>query len=576
MNLTVTRVQRFSMLATILLGVLIAAGTTRLFFAVPPTDIHVNHESNTYIYRLIDFRESLATGHYFPQWSTYMHGGLGGPYFSYYQPGFFYLASAMPHQLPALKAIGLAVALLLFTGFLGMWRLVGARFGSAAGILAGALFVLSTYASTEIWVRGDFAELTAMMLMPLQMGALLWWRGSRNFLSLAALSLATGALVISHAPVAFVTLLLIGAYIFIEDVVIGRSLRNAVLSGLPILGGVLLAAFYWFPIVLEWNLVQPELAFAGLYGYSNHFIGLGELAGQSAASPALVPVALGLPMLLSIALLAVFMLARRQTLSEQQRELVRLLLCLTLGSTLLLLRVSEPLWQLIPLLPKIQFPWRILTLLTLGLSGLGAVWVLGAGKLQSIAVGLLLALLVWSYPNKSLRVESFPLPARPADLAQMNYAPDRENEWVPRGARTFPVLLPQAPGYPPNPYREIATSATDCQADGFERSQSRLVVDIDASPGCVVTLPHYYFPVGWTASLAGREIPIENQEGRMALRFPDGARGNVVLIFGHTPARRAGLWVSFLTLIVLTGLVAWELSQATARARPGSTRRLRN
>jgi hypothetical protein len=96
-------------------------------------------------------------------------------------------------------------------------------------------------------------------------------------------------------------------------------------------------------------------------------------------------------------------------------------------------------------------------------------------------------------------------------------------------------------------------------------------VAIDASPGCVVTLPHYYFPVGWTASLAGREIPIGNQEGRMALRFPDGARGKVVLTFGHTPARRAGLWVSFLTLVVLTGLVAREMSQATAGARPGLT-----
>jgi hypothetical protein len=273
-------------------------------------------------------------------------------------------------------------------------------------------------------------------------------------------------------------------------------------------------------------------------------------------------------MLLSIALLAAFMIARRQTLSEQQRELVRLLLCLALGATFLLLRISEPLWQLIPLLPKIQFPWRVLTLLTMGLSGLGAIWVLGAGRLRFIAVGLFLALLVWSYPNKSLKVESFPLPARPADLAEMNYAPDRENEWVPRGARTFPVLLPQVPAYPPDPYRDLATSATDCKADGFERSQSRLVVVIDAPPGCIVTLPHYYFPVGWTASLAGKDIAIENQEGRMALRFPDGARGNVILLFGHTPARRAGLWVSFLTLVVLTGLVAWKRSPVTGGARP--------
>ena len=550
-----------------LLAVLLAAGTTSFFFTVPATDIHVNHESYTYIYRLIDFREALGTGHYSPQWSTYMHGGLGGPYFGYYQPGFFYLASIFPHSLEPVRAIGLSVFVLLVAGFLGMWRLVGARFGSLAGSLAGTFFVLSTYTGTEIWVRGDFAELTAMMLLPLQLLALLWWRNRRSALAFAALGLATGALVISHAPVAFVMLLLVAGYLVLEDVLLAPSLRNAVLDGLPILGGVALAAFYWLPIVLEWDLVQPEMAFIGTYGYSNHFVALRALLGQEGVGFSLIPVGLGLPLLLSLALTAAFAWAQRGSWTEQQRQLARLLVFLALSATFLLLRHSEPLWRLIPMLPKVQFPWRILTILTLALSGLAALWALGAGRLKTAGAGLLLVLLVWRYPQVAPLLETFPVPGQPADLARMNYHPDRENEWVPRGARTFPVLPREALAYPEDPYRNLATSAADCRANGLERGQSRLVVQVTAPSGCRVTLPQYYFPVGWTATLGDERLHIENDAGRIALSLPDGAEGQVVLTFGHTPARRSGLWVSLVTLLALVIAVA-----AAASRRPRTSR----
>src|SRR5262245_30278706 len=94
---------------TLCWGVVLATGLTRYFFAHPPGIMHFNHEGASYVHRLVEFVDCLRAGYFFPQWATDFRGGLGGPYFGYYQPGFFYLASVFTPFLSMTAALGAAL-----------------------------------------------------------------------------------------------------------------------------------------------------------------------------------------------------------------------------------------------------------------------------------------------------------------------------------------------------------------------------------------------------------------------------------------------------------------------------------
>src|SRR6267142_1905302 len=87
-------VQRLWSTAPWLWGAFIAAAVCRFFFTYGPGDSYFNHEGYRYIYRIVEFLASLKAGYAFPQWAVDFRSGLGSPYFSYYQPGFFYVAAA--------------------------------------------------------------------------------------------------------------------------------------------------------------------------------------------------------------------------------------------------------------------------------------------------------------------------------------------------------------------------------------------------------------------------------------------------------------------------------------------------
>jgi hypothetical protein len=80
-------------------------------------------------------------------------------------------------------------------------------------------------------------------------------------------------------------------------------------------------------------------------------------------------------------------------------------------------------------------------------------------------------------------------------------------------------------------------------------------VRVNADGPAVVTLPHYYFPVGWEATFFGRPTGLKpSRDGLMTTMVV----GQSVLEarFHTTPARRTGLLVSGATLLLVIAGVA--------------------
>ena len=576
--------QQLQALVSILAGTLLAGYLSRVFFVLAPDQVHDTHERFGYVYRLMDFREALLTGHLFPQWSTYMRGGLGEPYFSYYQPGFFYLAASLPQPWGAARTLGLAVFIASLVGFFGMSRLVGARFGPGPGYLAAMILLLSVYPATEIYIRGDFAEYTAMMLLPWLFHFLLAWDEHRRTRHLVGGSLSAAAVIVTHASVGLLSYLAIGGLLVIAIALVGNLWRLAV-SALPLVAGVMLSAFYWFPVFFEWHLVQPEAAFAGFYDFRSHFVPVPRLWGAYERT-AVVPLALGRPIIVLALFNLVLALARWNRSSRAERTLVVVCSVLLAEGIFMMTHWSLPLWEGFPPLHKVQFPWRLLSVVTVALATLASLWIPGgrvSGVLWRLGVPLLL-LVSTSHPTFD-RVMQFPLPARPADLVWLDYRVDVENEWVPRGARIFRPGEPlgvlghhmdveneagTAPALGAAASLGVWASAPRCHTRGFSRGQSRLELTVDAQEDCDVVLPHYYFPVSWRGEVKGRDVRLFSHEGFLAAHLPAGTIGDMTVTFATTPMKKAGIAVSLLSMLVG---VAWLGRSHTFASRWSRVRR---
>ncbi len=525
-------------------GGVVSCVCLRFFFGYPPGVFHVNHEGTNYVARVVEFHSLLAAGYPFPQWAVDFRGGLGSPYFGYYQPGFFYVASLFATVLPAVKAIGATLLVFSLLGYSGMFALVRQRFGMAAGVLAGTALLLSNYARVDVYWRGDFSEYCGMMMLP----PLLYWLtswledGRRGHWLAIALGCATLVLLHPAAALFGYGALALTALCY---TVAARSWRRALWAGGALAGGAGVAAFYWLSVLLEWQLVQGDLAIAPPYKYVRHFVEPQQLLGF-AGRPVLLRVDLGLVVSVLVAIATLLLALGHRRVTPPQWRLVAALWLLVAVCVFMMSPASEAVWTALPLLERVQFPWRLLLLLTVAAAALSGCTPLLARSLMCIGIAWLAY--VW-LPVHPQQTTSYALPATPADVVKTFVCPDGMNEWLPRNA------------VPVDPIRDPSLAEPRCEPNcrvaGFTRLPGRLLFHLNASGPATITLPHYYFPVGWTVAVDGHEhrgTITPSREGFM--RLVDVTGELIELTFTTTPGRRLGARVSALSLAVLL-LVAW-------------------
>lgn len=554
-----SRRQRVFTATVIVCGVLLALWLARVGLIYSPQRFHLNHENYSYAGRLLEFRQQLAAGYLGPQWCSSFRNGLGSPYFVYYQPGFFYAASLVPWWVPPVRALGIALAAFALIGYFGMLALVRPRFGTAAGWLAASALVLGSYTGTEIYLRGDLSEFAAMMVLPVALQGLLGWLEQGRLRHAAILTLSAASLVLLHPAVALLGygLLVLGLLLFVIQT---RQFRRTA-SGLLALGlGAGLTAFYWFPVVFEWHLVNSQEAFKDYYRYTKHFVSpltrLVQPYGRRELSDALTLDIL-LPLLVAVS--AITLIRRRKQLGVEQRRLAVLCLVGIAVFSFLMSGLSAPLWEAMPLLQRMQFPWRALTVVTvLAAAASGSTLLWQSGRRSELVVGMLVLILwLFSWRYTEHKLHPAPAPQTVEQLAGRYFAPDLQNEWVPRGAS---LRIPSDQRRTPRP-------GPRCQIDGFVRSAGQLRCHVrNQSPSSLV-LPHYYFPGGWQATLDDRPVTLKaDARGLMQIDLPEPVHGELVVRFTRTPMRSAGLVVSGLTGLAIVGLgwTAQRIGRSTA------------
>ncbi|MFW6070347.1 MAG: 6-pyruvoyl-tetrahydropterin synthase-related protein [bacterium] len=537
---------------------------------------------------------ALQDGHFPARWMPDAAYGYGYPFFNYYAPlsiyvaaGFRFLGATYVHAIQLAQLLGFIVAAwacfrLALRWFENEW----------AALVAATAYTLAPFHLVNVYVRGDsLAEFWAMALYPLVLLAVDWLyrqarAGRRPWSQVGALALSYAALVLSHN----ISALIFSPFVLLYVLLLGwrekaRDRRVPLLAGLGLALGLALSAWFWLPALAETDLVQTGPVTQGYFHFSNHFRGA-DLVQPSLLFDYGVEGGRAFRMGLAQALLAaagvvalLWRLARGAHEGPFRLRAGFALFTLALA-TFMITPLSGFLWERLPLLPYVQFPWRFLSVqaLAAGLAA-GALALLPRRETHRrwLALGAVGLLLLAATPG---------LPADYLLLADADVTSERlaQYEWFTGNvgstvrAEYLPATVQPRPYTSPwlNEGRRDQGRVLDGEAQMqlAERRATRqtwqVTVDSDRA---TLSFPTLYWP-GWQALVDGEPAspaPAGNA-GLIALDLPAGAH-TVVLRLGHTPVRLLAETLSVLATFVALALVAPPVLHALSGRDPVADRR---
>jgi hypothetical protein len=490
--------------------------------------------------------KSFQTGDLYPRWLSQFHDGWGEPTLVFYPPGLYFVSAPLAALFGGDVLLGLfaAVALFAVAGSLGAFVFVRRRFGTAAGVLAALAFGLIPYRVFEVYAAGLYSAFAAASLLPWALAAL------EDCAEDGPGPVLFAAIVLLNLPTAVLLAYLVAAWLAVR-VIVTRSLRGALRVAVGGAWGSLMAGVYLIPAVAEMPAVQvPHL---GSAMYRTNFL---FQSGGSAMSAGLQSIfdRMGIfPALALAASLGALEAARQRgelPPGDARRGWAGLLAVTGGASLLLATALSRPAWDWLPILQRVNLPWRFLEPLGVAAAcaaAAAAVLIARGGALPA-AVRLAVAALLLGLGivglafDGSLSAVNGKLPAADARAAVPVFA-RKEGYFLPKGARPASELA----GVPP------LACDRPCRVAVLEESPARRRFHVEAAAALHLAVRTYFFP-GWSARrLDGASaqpllIGAEPGSGRIVLELPAG-ESFVELRFGSTLARRAGGAVSLLALL---------------------------
>lgn len=523
-----------------------------------------------HLYRLVDLDHLIRNGILYSRWQPDLVYGYGSPLFKYYAPLSAYLDEA-GHLLGFSFRGGMALvfALLPLIAGAATYAFLLRRLGTGPALLGGIAYPTSLYALYDIWIRGSISDAVAMALFPIVLLALDWLADKPGPGRAAVVAVAYAAALLGHevtGPMLLPLLIMCGVWWARGD---RRTL--AWLAGSLGLG-IGLTLFFYGPAVLgvaetrvPWYLAQPGTQ------YGQHFTSLNDLlvivpTAYPGAMLTNLPIGIGLiQLVLGLAALGGISRLKQRERGEVVIFAVSLIVCTVLAEPL-----SNPIWQVLPLLRIMQYPWRLLAMATfvnslligyLGHELFVARRAVGAIGMAIIALVLLVVAVPYLYPLPGNSLPANPTLHQVTLFQQTSGALGSTSD-----AELLPGDLKRFPPGPPFPGAdEGATLAAKLDRSTLPNgatvhlqssNQFQAVLNLASPSPFVARFDVFWFP-GWTATLDGRDAPVQasGPYSTLSVMVPAGQH-RLVVSFGETHRDLAFDALSLLALLAALGLGA--------------------
>ncbi|MFC2172090.1 6-pyruvoyl-tetrahydropterin synthase-related protein, partial [Acidobacteriota bacterium] len=540
------------------------------------------HDATEYPPRLVQYHENIRHGILYPQWAPDLGNGYGQPLFLFLPPLFYSAAEALH-----LTGAGLANSIQIAALFLGLFAAlamygIGVSLRSRrAGLVMATAYLFSPYVQTDLYVRGNFMEYTALCMLPLSLLMIIrvahrpdGWR-----LPVAALSVAL--VVLSHNAIA---LIFLPALLVVGLMVSGLHRRRVTAVISSCVAGMGLSAFFWLPALMEKKYTHIDKLKETFLHYSNHFVEPHQLLYAPWGYGLSVPgdgdgmsFMIG-PVHITLAVVGAFIVLRKAGFGSSNGRMVSGLVIASLGSLFMCLEISKPIWDILPMLQYLQFPWRILAIPSLMFSALAGLWLLPEGSAEQaggrrqgrglnssgrwFVLVAMAALILFNFSH-----------AKPSGFHPFDDAYYKPEEIARKGINTTtreehePKWIEKRPAYTGR-LLESMQPGDSFNVDDLVRRPDRIDGTISAAGPITLRLNVFYYP-GWEVMVDGgkAEVEIEKVHGRMLFALPSGSHSLQAHLTPTAP-RMAGRWISLLTLFVhFFQLLRWHAQSIAARRR---------
>jgi len=557
--------------------------------------IFASHDGLHHIFRLYDLAQGLQGGGVYPRWLPDLGFGYGYPLLNYYAPFAYYLALPfMAFGSDPILALKIVYMLGFFGASFGMYTLARPLLGRPGAVLAAATYTYLPYHLADAYVRGALPEFLAFAWIPF----ILWgvYRTivdeSAEHAILAGLGLVVLVLTHNLSTVLAAPLILLFALTVAWRKGKWKSLKQLSIAALL---AVLMTTFYWLPALVEVDAIRasqihqaPALIRSQLVPIKESispFIPYRYFPNQG--RPTEHPFSL-VAVLLSLSALF-FMLLRWRRLQPEQHIWIVLCGIAVLGSAFMMWPASAWLWQNVPGLPYLQFPWRWQLIASLGTAGLVGCWmmeirrptrswqpqpgglewaiVLGVSALVAAAGLLELPVNRQLYPGEDrilvhddVSLEGMAAYEYELFLATRVWDDPRALEYVPAWVTVPATELILSPATP-----RVGETAGDSALDSLivqRHTPTRYDLHVSASAETALRLHTFYFP-GWRAKVDGQPVETypSSSLGLLTLPVPAGEH-DVRVRFVNTLPRWIGMVLSFITSV---GVAIWLITSRRGR-----------
>ncbi len=316
--------------------------------------------------RVYELAANLRSGMIPARWMPHAAYGFGYPAFHYYASLPYYLAAILDLLgAGVIRGLQLTQTLLFLLAAGAMFNLaerLGFRPWSA--LVASAAYTMAPFHLVNVYVRGDaLSEFCAMALFPLVLSQALSLAQKPSLGQAGRLGLVYAALILSHNISALVASpILVLWFLWLGSVPSEGRGRRMALFALALLLGLGISAWFWLPALSERYLVQLGEQTSGYFHYAGHFRSRDliqwRLIHDYTIQKGQDPFSMGLlqAIFACVGSVAALVLARR----GHARRWYGAVWAILAGTTLLITPLSRWVWDHAPLLPYVQFPWRLL------------------------------------------------------------------------------------------------------------------------------------------------------------------------------------------------------------------------
>jgi uncharacterized membrane protein len=320
----------------------------------------------------LDAAGQWKQGIVYPRWTEWANYGFGEPRFIFYPPNSWILGAALGTVLQWHRVAMVFIVLVQTFAGLSAYTLARRILPNKAALFCAACYAANPYALLIVYMRSDFAELLANAFFPLlflfafQICEL--WEDpvqiQRPFprRTIAWFAIVFAAIWLSNAPAGVIasysSAILFGFAVFRQ-----KAWQPLLYGAGGLALGFCLSGFYLLPAAYEqrWVNIAQALS-AGLLPSENFLFTVINDPEHTLFNWIASTIAILLMLLTALAALQAHRKGAQQTEAMDGRVWFPLLL-LAAVATVLMLRFTSPLWQVLPKLRFVQFPWRWMSLL---------------------------------------------------------------------------------------------------------------------------------------------------------------------------------------------------------------------